>query len=346
MKSYAFPGNIEDNILAISAQQIPYMRTAEFSEINKESERILLDLAGNKHGKTIIYTGSGTGAMDAVVACYVSTRKKALVIDGGSFGHRWAQLCDYYGCVHVDVKPEFGHDVDYDALEALVAAEKPDTFLCQHHETSSGQLYNLDRISEICRKHEVSLVVDVISTFLVEDFDMEKLGIDICITSSQKGLNIPPGISILFFSERLLDYPFAHKSYYFDFQDNFNNLRRGQTPFSPATLIFLQLHARLKEIEASGIETYKKRARRHSAYFKELCRRHGWNILAEKPSDAITGFEVNRNGDKIFRGMIERFDTFIMPGSRPGFFRVSHMGVQDEQDLDTLATQIAQLENE
>lgn len=67
MKTYAFPGIIEDRILEIGARQIPYMRTPEFSAVNKDSERLLLDMAGCREGRVIIYTGSGTGAMDAVV---------------------------------------------------------------------------------------------------------------------------------------------------------------------------------------------------------------------------------------------------------------------------------------
>lgn len=344
MESYAFPGNIEEDILSIGARQIPYMRTREFSDINKESEKILLDLIGNKSGKTIIYTGSGTGAMDAVVANYVTTRKKSVIIDGGSFGHRWSQLCDYYGCPHVDIKPGFGREVNYKDLEELIIRECPDTLLCQHHETSSGQLYDIKAIAEICGKYDVSLVVDVISSFLVEDFDMDALGVDIAITSSQKGLNIPPGLSILFFSERLLDYPFAHRSYYFDFQDNLNNLKRGQTPFSPATLIFLQLHARLKEYESKGIEENKSRVRGLARHFRELCSKYGWDILAENPSYAITGFQVKGNAERVVRGLIEEYDTFIMPGSREGFFRVSHMGLATYGQLDMLADRIHELE--
>lgn len=344
MKSYAFPGNIEEEILEIGARQVPYMRTIEFSEINRDSERILLKLIGCEEGRTIIYTGSGTGAMDAVVANYVATRKKALVIDGGSFGHRWSQLCDYYGCAHVDIRLGFGHDIDYDVLEETIREEHPDTFLCQHHETSSGQLYNIAKIGRLCRKYKVSLVVDVISSFLVEKFNMDELGVDIAVTSTQKGLNIPPGLSILFFSKRMADYPFAHNSYYFDFQENLRNLIRGQTPFSPATLIFLQLHARLNEYEAKGIEQNMQRVAQTARFFRSLCKQYGWESVAETPSNAVTGFQVLRNEDVIVRGLIEEHDTFIMPGSRKGFFRVSHMGIASEEDLRILAAQIYELE--
>ena len=124
MKSYVFPGDIDPAIMAIGAEPIPYMRTQAFSDINLESERILLDLIGCKGGRTIIYTGSGTGAMSAVVENYVTTRRKALVIDGGSFGHRWWDLCRYYGVEQIHYEVPFARDIDYTDLEKTVAEKQ------------------------------------------------------------------------------------------------------------------------------------------------------------------------------------------------------------------------------
>ena len=346
MKSYVFPGDIDPAIMAIGAEPIPYMRTQAFSDINLVSERILLDLIGCKGGRTIIYTGSGTGAMSAVVENYVTTKRKALVIDGGSFGHRWWDLCRYYGVEQIHYEVPFARDIDYTDLEKTVAEGRPDVFLCQHHETSSGQLFDLGKISAICRRYGVSLVVDVISTFLAEPLDMDALGIDIAITSTQKGLNIPPGLSVLFFSEHLKDYPFAHKGYYWDFEENFSNLRRGQTPFSPATILYLQLHARLKQLEAEGGPGKNiAEVHRRCGVFRELCRQYGWDVPAEVPSFAITGFQTRDMDRKVFRGLLEQYETSIMPGSVPGFYRVSHMGLQSDEDLRLLAGRIHQLES-
>ena len=80
MKSYVFPGNIEERILRIAGESFPYMRTALFSEIVKDSERMLLELIHCPGGRVIFYTASGTGAMDAVVTNYVSLKKKALIM--------------------------------------------------------------------------------------------------------------------------------------------------------------------------------------------------------------------------------------------------------------------------
>lgn len=345
MQSFVFPGNLDPAIQALGSQDIPYMRTDEFSAINKQSEWMLLDLIHCKHGKTIIYTGSGTGAMSAVVENYVSTKTKAIVIDGGSFGHRWYQLCHYYGVSALDYSVPFAKDLDYDNLEKTIALHQPDVLLCQHHETSSGQLFNLELISRICHQHRVSLVVDVISSFLAEPLDMDGLGIDICITSTQKGLNIPPGLSIVFLSKVLDGYPFAHRGYYWDFEENLSNLQRGQTPFSPATSLYLQLNTRLRQLtEKGGAAKNIEEVRHRCMVFRSLCDEYGWPILAENPSFAITGFQTTDMERKIFKGLISQYETYIMPGSKPGFYRVSHMGLQTDNELHILAERIHQLE--
>lgn len=348
MHSYVFPGDLDEEIAEIGSQPIPYMRTEEFSKVNLESEGILLDLIHCRDGRTIIYTGSGTGAMSAVVENYVSTKKKAIAVNGGSFGRRWVSLCEYYRIPVVDFKVPFARDIDYDCLERTVETERPDVFLCQHHETSSGQIFNLKRISEICRRHNVSLVVDAISTFLAEPLDMDALGIDICVTSTQKGLNIPPGLSVLFISKRLEGYEYARRGYYWDFKDNLDNLKRGQTPFSPATLIYLQLNARLRQIQAQGGESFNISQVRHRAgVFRAECRKYGWTMPAENPSSAITAIQTRDTAERrIFRGLIERYETFIMPGSLPGFYRISHMGLQSDEDLRILAERIHLIETE
>lgn len=344
MKLYVFPGNMEEEILQIGAQQIPYMRTAAFSAWVKESEQWLLQLMKCERGRVLFYTASGTGAMDAVVANYVTQKKKALILAGGSFGYRWESLCQYYACPHALFEVSFAKDADYECLEQTVREEQPDVLLCQHHETSTGQLFDLEKISAICRKYGVSLVVDVISSFLADPLDMDKLGIDMCITSSQKGLNIPSGLSFIVLSAKVQKERFAHKGYYFDFAENLKNLERGQTPYSPATTLFMQLHARLRAVGAKGADLIIEQVRGKALYFRQLCEQNGWQVPAETPSNAITGFFVHRNGDILFTELLKK-QIYIMPGGTPNYFRVSHMGVQSYADLDELAACIKAIEN-
>lgn len=343
MYSYAFPGNIEEDILQIAAQQIPYMRTKWFSNLMLENEQMLNDMIDNPGGRVMFYTASGTGAMDAIVENYVAARGKAYIIDGGSFGHRWVQLCQYHGIEHEAMTVPFACDIDYDVLDCQVAQSGAKVFLCQHHETSSGQLFDLERISTICQKYGVSLVVDVISSFLAEELSMQRLRIDVAVTSTQKGLNLPPGAALVFLSPDAMRTDFLQSNYYFDFQDNLKNMERGQTPFSPATTIFMQINERMKRNVALGLQNIVERTRRMALYFRQKCHENNWVIPAEVPANAITGFYVNRNGDILFEEL-QKKGIYIMP-SRPNFFRVSHMGIQDEHDLDILVDAIREIEN-
>lgn len=344
MKSYVFPGNIEDSILQIGGKPFPYMRTKQFSEVVKDSEKMLLNLINCPDGRVIFYTASGTGAMDAVVTNYVSQCKKAFIIAGGSFGYRWQSLCDYYHLPNEIFEVPFARDANYEQLEEAIAASRSNVLLCQHHETSTGQLFNMEKISNICKKYNISLVVDAISSFLSDELDMATLGIDICITSSQKGLNIAPGLSFLFLSPRILQTDFAHQSYYFDFAENLKNLERGQTPYSPATTLFFQLHARLQKNRTLGAKEIIATVRDRAFYFRELCRQNGWEVPVEVPSNCITGFFVRKNGNILFEELLKQ-DIYIMPGGTPDYFRVSHLGIQNKEDLDNLANRIKEIEN-
>ena len=257
MKLFVFPGNIEPEILAIASEQIPYMRTEWFSKLVLETEEMLLELVDCPAGRIIPYTASGTAAMDSCITSFVSTCKKALVINGGTFGARWGKLCDYYRIPCEEFTVDFGKEPDQDLLTKKITSGEYDVLLMQHHETSSGYLYDLDYISALCKTHGIYLIVDTISSFLSDPLSMERQGIDIAIISSQKGLNLPPGLSFVILSESVvLRDKFAPSSFYYDWNEHLLNLKRGQTPYSPATHLFMQLHARLLLIKARGFKIW------------------------------------------------------------------------------------------
>lgn len=337
MKSFAFPGEISDAACAIAAGQVPYMRTAEFSAIVKELEGLFLQLIGCKDGRMVLLTASGTGAMDAVATNYLSVLGQAdspvLIIDGGGFGRRWKSLCHYYHIPHCGFNVEFGKDADYERLEAEVKRTNASAVVTEHDETSSGQLFNLDRIGEICRKTGASLVVDAISSFLADPLDMEKMNIDICITSSQKGLNVHPGVSLVAISPKLNDFPWNRLSYYFDFEENLHNLTRGQTPYSPATMIILQTLDALRAVAAKGLDAQISEVAGRAERFRAGMRALGVEMPVEVKSNAVTGFMVPQEVAKtLFTDLIDR-GYWIMPGGNPLYFRVSHLGLADTDSL-------------
>ena len=96
-----------ETICNIGAQQVPYFRTAEFSKIMLENEQYMLKYANAPIGsKGVFMTCSGTGSMEAVVMNCFSEQDKVLIIDGGSFGHRFVQLCELHNIPYVALKLE------------------------------------------------------------------------------------------------------------------------------------------------------------------------------------------------------------------------------------------------
>ena len=98
-----------DKVRAIGAEQVPYFRTEEFSKVMLENEKYILEFAkAPKDAKAVFMTCSSTGSMEAVVMNCFSKNEKVLIINGGSFGQRFVDLCEIHGVPYVALKLEHG----------------------------------------------------------------------------------------------------------------------------------------------------------------------------------------------------------------------------------------------
>lgn len=178
-------------ILKIGGQQIPYFRTSEFSEVMFENEKLMSKFAKAPiDSRTVFIAGSGTAAMEAAVMNVFDGHDKVLIVDGGSFGHRFVQLCEIHHIPYETVIPEEGDSVTEEQLSNF--DNKGFTgFLVNLDETSKGVLYDIDVISAFCKRNNLFLVVDSISSFLCDEFDMDKLNVQVMITGSQKSPRMP-----------------------------------------------------------------------------------------------------------------------------------------------------------
>ena len=245
------------------SEQLPYFRTDEFSKINLECTERLKKFAGApEDAHAYLLTCSGTGAMEAVVGGCFGDKDSLLVVDGGSFGHRFAELSRWHKISCNTLKLEFGETLDKDNLKAKAetaakeAKGKFTGFLVNLHETSTGQLYNKECLASFCRENDLYFVCDAIGSFLADPLDMSRDGIDALIISSQKALALPPGLSAVILTDRLyqkiINQDIRAFSQYFDIKEAEKNAVRGQTPFTPAVGTILALKDRLERIEEEG----------------------------------------------------------------------------------------------
>jgi len=338
------PVMASDEICAIGAEQIPYFRTQEFSELMYDNERLIKKCAkADDNARAVFVTGSGTASMEAAVINLFTQEDKVLVVDGGSFGHRFVEILCIHDIPHTVIKPIFGHGVTSEQLEAF-DGKGYTGFLVNLDETSVGVLYDIKLINEFCKRNGLFLVVDSISSFLCDPFNMKESGVQAMITGSQKALACPPGISAIVLSETAVERVYRNnpRTMYLDLKRALKDGERGQTPFTPAVGVLRQIHARLKQIEADGgvdveIEKIGKLAR----YFRERIGDLPLDIISHSLPNAVTPL-ATRNGVSaydVFLKLKDEYGIWVCPNGgelRDTIFRVGHIGALREADYDKL----------
>lgn len=335
------PVPIAAHILAIGAEQPPYNRTQEFSDFTREISQGL-GYIFQTSGPAAILTGSGTAAMEAAVLNFLDDSDQVLVINGGTFGQRWSDLCRVHAINHTEMKLGAGQDVDLDHLSDVLAGGKFTALLINAHETSTGQLYDIEAIGALAGRHGLLFVVDAISSICADEFRMDAWGVDVTILSSQKALALPPGLSFVAMSARaqarLRD--IQPKSLYFNLQDYLDNQERGQLPYTPAIGILLQLHQRLSDIKTRTLPQIIAQHSVRACHFRKSLEVFGLSTLPKHQSNAISSVLCKKNDAfEIVQRLRGRYGIETAPSGgalKHKIFRVSHMGAQNESDMGAL----------
>lgn len=346
------PVMCSDEVRAVGGEQVPYFRTPEFSAIMKENEAFMLKFAKAPKGSKVVFmTNSSTGSMEAVVMNCFTANDNVLVIDGGTFGHRFVELCEIYEIPHTTLKLSHGQKLSKQHLYEY--DDKGFTgLLVNIDETSTGVLYDSEMIGEFCRRNNLFYVCDCVSSFLADPFDMEHCRADVMITGSQKVLACPPGISMIVLAPRAVKRVTETKvkSMYFDLADALKNMERGQTPFTPAVGILRQINARLKEIEAAGgADVEIARVEAQAKDFREKIKELPVTFVSESPANAVTSVHpVNANAYEIFTELKDNYGIWICPNGgemRDIVFRVGHIGYLNHDDNTTLINALKDLQS-
>ena len=321
-----------------------YFRTSEFGNMVKQSLAKLGKLIGNENPNSMIYlTASGTAGMEAVIENCTNKNDKSLVINGGTFGHRFCELLEYHDIEFSSINLEWDETLTHSHLEKY--ANQGYTMLFVNlHETSTGQLYDIEMLSKFTKENNLLLVVDAISTFLADDFNMNKYGIDATIVSSQKGLCLSAGLSFLSFSEKMLariKQTEKVSSKYFDFKDYLKNIERGQTPYTPAVFIMYELQNMLQLIEKEGgINVRLNFIEEKCQYFRKRAQEIGLKIPNYPLSNMLTPVICEDvSAYDVIQVLKDKYKIFVNPcGGKLAdvLLRVSHIGNTTLEDIDYL----------
>lgn len=345
------PVQSRESVLAIGSEQVPYFRTPEFSRLMMENEELIKRFAkAPKDARAVFLTGSGTASMEAAVINTLTKDDKVLVVNGGSFGHRFVRLCEIHKIPYMEILLDTGQALTEKMLMSY-DNQGYTAFLVNVNETSSGVYYDMDMISAFCRRNRLFLIADAISSFLADAFDMNELGVDVMLTGSQKALACPPGISIVVLSAEAVRKVEKNDCgcMYLDLKEALINGTRGQTPFTPAVGTLLQINKRLKEIEASGgVESETKRIAALAADFRRKIQALPFEISSESLSNAVTPLHpLNVSAYEIFQTLKDEYHIWVCPNGgelKDSVFRVGHIGELTEEDNTTLIEALKDME--
>ncbi len=334
------PVKMSQEILEVGAKQTPYFRNSEFSEVTFACEKGLLEMVNAPVGSRVIFlTASGTAGMESVVMNLLTKEDNALVVNGGGFGGRFVDICATHKIPHTDFQLQ---DTNLSDIATLAPDEKYTSLVVNAHETSVGHLYDLSAMGEFAKEKGLLFIVDAISMLVTDPIDMQAQNIDVIIASSQKGLALPPGLTMVILAPSALERVKDMDNLYFNFKNYLQNGERGQTPYTPAVTIMLQLEARLAQIKREGgVEASIQKAKEIATYFRESIKDLPLKAYTPYMPNAMTTLTPTdgKSAMDIVNDLEEGYKVMVCPNGgkeRDIIFRVSHMGDMTKEYVDVL----------
>lgn len=337
------PVQMFEYTLETGKNPIPYFRTTEFSALMKENETYIKQyMHASDASKAVFMTGSGTFAMEAAVMNFFSENDRVLVVNGGSFGARFAKLCAIHHISFTEIALTVGQELTADML--IPYENKGYTgFLVNVDETSTGVLYDMNLIGDFCNRNHIFLVADTVSSFLADAFTMEAMHVNVAITASQKALACPPGISVIVMDEVAQERikRISVSNMYFDVKEMLQNQERGQTPFTPAVGTLIQIHERFAHMEKEGgVVAENERIQNLAKDFRTRIQSLPFEFITNAKANGVTALHpLHASAYSIFTALKDEYGIWVCPnggGLKDSVFRVGHLGALTVADNTAL----------
>lgn len=246
-------------------------RSKKASEIQKRISDNMQKVLFTKQ-RILLSTSSGSGFMEgAIRSC---TAKRAAVFAIGSFGDKWYEMAVANGIPADKFSSVPGEPTTPEMVDEVLATGKYDLVTITHNETSTGIQNPVEEIAEIMKKYpDVVCCVDAVSSAAGSKIEVDKLGIDILITSTQKALALPPGLAICSMSQKAYDRSAAipNRGLYFDMRTiwDFIDKKNYQYTSTPNLSLMYALDRQLdKIVNEEGIEARFARHEELAAYVR------------------------------------------------------------------------------
>lgn len=277
-KKLFIPGPVEvsKDVLEKMAQPMIGHRSKEASALQRRISDKLRTLFYTKE-EILLSTSSGTGLMEgAIRSC---TAKRAACFSVGAFGTRWYQIAQANNVPADLYEYEWGTALKAEDIDAALKTGKYDLITITHNETSTGVMNPVEEIAEVVKKYpEVVFCLDTVSSMGGTKIEVDKLGVDICVTSSQKCIGLPPGMAICSFSKKAAERArkVEHRGYYFDLLKLYDFIHKKdyQYPSTPSISHMFALDYALDKMLAEGLDNRFKRHLEMAKYTRAWAKEH------------------------------------------------------------------------
>lgn len=353
-KKLFIPGPVEVDEEVLKRMSTPMIghRGSEYSALQERVSKKLQTLMFTAN-PVILSASSGTGLMEMAVRC--TTARRAIVFSVGAFGNRWHEIAERNGVPADRHEAEWGGGTTPQVVEQYLSTGAYDVATVTHNETSTGVMNHLEELAPVFRRYpDVVWCVDTVSSLGGVKIDVDGLGIDVCVTSSQKALGLPPGLSIASVSPKAAQSAarVRNRGYYFDMLLLLEYIQKKnyQYPSTPSIPHIFALDFQLDRILQEGLENRFCRHTEVARFVRAWAKRHFALFPREEyASDTVTCIKNTRGiSVKDLNNQLGERGLAISNGYgklKDTTFRIAHMAELKMADLEELLAAIEEILN-
>jgi predicted phosphoserine aminotransferase len=338
------PVEVREEILEAQAEWMIGHRSGDFATLYARMQPKLQQTFYTKN-PVYIYTSSGTGIWESASRCTVRDGAKILHLTCGAFSERWAEVSELNGKQTDVLAVEWGQANKPEQLAEALQREKYDAVACVMNETSTGVRNPVEEYAKILEQYPDTLfLVDVVSIYAGAKVDVDALGIDVCLTSTQKAFALPPGMAFGAVSPAVLERAkqVKNRGYYFDVVEIDKHHQKNNTPATPPISLMYAADRQLDDILAEGLDARFARHDRMAAIVRNWAQRAGFKMFSEEGyhSPTVATIENTRGIDvSAMNKFLKARGMMISNGYgkvKDKTFRIAHMGDTQPHHLETL----------
>jgi aspartate aminotransferase-like enzyme len=334
------PVPLSEDLLKELALPVLHHRTDEFESILAQILKRLKPVFMTQQ-PCFVLTATGTGGMEASLVNTLQRGDTVISIDSGKFGARWHEMAVALGYNSIHLQFPWGSPIDLQKVaDTLKKHPEARAILCQACETSTGALLPVEQLAQLTKSSHCMLIVDAITGLGAFPLEMDKWGLDVVISGSQKALGLPTGLTVLSLSPRAL--AAAKKiaptqTYYWNLIEELKANEKTQTRFSSAVSLLRTLNVALANIERVGVAQIFKNHAERAEFFRRHVLKNGVTLFPHFPSPSLTCVSVPVDSQKLQQHLQDKYKIVVMGGQdqlKGKVLRIGHMGAMSLQDLE------------